>query len=1024
MPDTIVTLINRDTQLPEAVSIDQATKLLGAGTHQQYEGSDVVQEGVLGTESAAGSYGLERAQERAAAGIAQDTGARARIGAEARIAAQRKEYDNLSDEVLAALDGGVQALSGGLLDGLPTGGNPLDDIARKLRQDVNPLATTLGSVAATAATVFSNPAKAALSATPLGAANRLQEVIAAGVKGTNKVAQKQVVKTAAGEALGGAAAAALLSSGQQISNAINGKPVSADAIVDDVGLGVAIGGAVGLVGGVFGRSAQKFTNAKEEVEAAARFDEVVPKAQSAVQEAGLAWDSAFTEAERKMAILNKLEGDGLLDAQMLGEEWLATRREAFREAKRARDGLLGGTRSKSIPEAMDKIRGAFLTEDGKLAAKWAQRIDDFGEAVNRLDEVMKPTNLDQAHLLAVNGLDDLDTTMAAVDHPLNVLGRMVEQGADDETLRAFAKANDLGDITVGELEASARAAKTVRDAPDTVMDDALRQGRMSDNFDVSDTRGSAISKFDVSEMDRPGGSGGRFDVSDVETINPGVRRAGDEVTPDFDPRPRDEIGDLPGVGRQTRQVDTGASQRPTRQIIKERPEPQTAPAEPAVTNRIVNRPVTPQSVPAPLTDAIAAKTLPKLEGVAGLYGEAATKAHRILNEARWAKSAYPKTALGDRLTEIQRNLEEMTQGRLGTVEARELAKSLGVTEARSPLAQAIQDIWALRRLARDAAKEATVVGRAVRRGKGSTPGALAKAIRNGASTKTRYAVRTAIGPFSGGFTGSLVGSAVSAVLGTAGSITASAGRMRQAAVLGIAKALNPAGRRALSLSLVTPEISYDGSEPTTNYAKKAEQLQTLVANSDLVKQRAGDAFKELGLLDPDLATRAALSAQRRIENLAARLPKGKIISPFLPPLPPSVDEIDDFTQYEAVTHDRDRVFSYIRVGAMPDSVVSAMREQHPDFLAEIQEELLSNPALIESAPYESKRALSKLLGVALVPEADPLYIKYQQVQYEEKRQKAAQAQMSQQGASMMRGGMPAAPPATPAQQFTNLPAVR
>jgi hypothetical protein len=215
------------------------------------------------------------------------------------------------------------------------------------------------------------------------------------------------------------------------------------------------------------------------------------------------------------------------------------------------------------------------------------------------------------------------------------------------------------------------------------------------------------------------------------------------------------------------------------------------------------------------------------------------------------------------------------------------------------------------------------------------------------------------------------------------------------------------------------KVSYDGTPPTTDYSTKAAQIRQLAAATDVINKRISDATADLHIMDPNHAAAVGESANRRLQNLNAALPQGTYRGPFLPPGPPDADQISDFNMYEAVTWNRDLAFQYVKAGSMPDSVVDAMREQHPEYLHQIMQQVMENPDMVLKAPLASQIALSKLLGVPFVPEADALYIQRHQIKYDEAKQKALLKQQSQQGASMMRGGMPAAPPMTPAQQFSS-----
>jgi hypothetical protein len=997
MPSPVVQLWNLETQQPEAVPAERIPEALTSGRYREFEGSSVnVQHGIGGEHAVSPR---ELGAHIAGGGI--ETGSEAELGAAQRDEAQRKTFRGGGQAVLAGIDGAIEGLSGGLMEGLPASGI-LGKEARELRGRENSTAKLVGNLAAIAATVVAP--ESALRFTPLGAANKAAEAVSAG----GRVAKGgSVISRAIAEAKGGAAAGAILGSTSQVGHALSGRPVSGDALVDDIGIGAIAGFGLGVVGGAFERQAAKIANSRKEIEAAARFDEAVPATRGAMGDALKTWEAAHIDADRRMVMLNDLAKTGDLDASLTGREWLGPRREALAEAQAAKKRLLKVAKAKDADGVNSRIAKLLDSNQGHEVEKIALALDDYGTKVAKYHESMLPTREDYLHLLEVQGdtahfdMDNFDAPAINVEqHPYHVYTKMLEGGASEHELASFAAAHGLAETPEQALGRVKRAART--------------KGR--DTYEeftrmIKEGRPDAELRAFAREHDL-----GELSSQQLSEATDDIKTAAQKIAKGT---PREDVGTVASKAKEVvKEEGIEASQRlaePTKDL------------KIASLNLTKEHKFTLGEAGTSSPEAAMAGRAPKSSTVApqdlfNLRGKQAIKAHQILNEVRYLTNPHGPGELGEKLRGIVQKLESDTGGRLGTAEARMLAKKLGANAdaISSPLAQRLVDMWAMKQMAKAIGDETSKVGRVLRKG-----GMARKALQAGAVTGARSAVRKAAGPVAGGMAGSLVGNFMGAALGGMGTILSTMGRMRNHAVMGLGRVLRPAGRRALMLTSVRPtHISYDGSEPTSDFDTKAKQLRQMVAARDMLQLRAEQAFDEIRSVHPTAALAGAESFVRRMENLEKRLPPGTYRGQFLPPGPPSAQDLDDFHMYEAVTHDPGMVFEYLKVGAMPESVIDAMREQHPDRLNEIREYVMSNPEEVSAAPYQSKVALSKLLGVPLVPEADALYIQRQQLRYQELREKAAQAQASQTQASMMRGGMPSPLPMTPAQQFATLPSIR
>lgn len=386
----------------------------------------------------------------------------------------------------------------------------------------------------------------------------------------------------------------------------------------------------------------------------------------------------------------------------------------------------------------------------------------------------------------------------------------------------------------------------------------------------------------------------------------------------------------------------------------------------------------------------------------GTAEEAGLKAQGILLDQYRATAPVRPTDLGATVQGAIDRLTAATGGRLGTPEARDLARKLGmdIGAIQGPVSSKLADLWALHKMSEALAEVA---------GKTSKTGFMAKALKGGMVSAGGKLGYNAAGSFGAGASRSLLGGAISTALQGAAGLSAVAGRFRQSAINGMARVLTPVGRRALSLGAIQHVVSetYAPDEPvTTDYETKARQLRQVIQAPDTIRKRVESSLRDVGAIDPVGYQSAVEATMTRLKNLAAHLPQGTSVSVFSKTMAPRQSAIDEWHAYEGITQNRDLVFSYIRAGSMPDVVREAVQEQHPEFIEELRNYVIENPAAIDRAPHKVKVALSKLLGVHLVPEADPAFVLRMQESYDEARQKQQQQQQAMQGAAAIKAGIP------------------
>jgi hypothetical protein len=988
-------LWNLQTQAPEWVPLSQVRAKLGSGAYRQYGGSTVgVQPGIGGETS------LDPVQAATAiAGGATQVHNEAFRDAEARTREFAEQYDNAGDKALAFVDGTVSGLSGGLLDGLPAQ-SKFREIERAKNQEENSGYKTLGEIAALVASVVAP--ESLVKFTPLGASNDLftgaskaTEALLAG-----KVASP-LLKKGLSEAAGGAVASFALGTSNAVGAAIQGKPVSGQAIIDDVGLGTAIGFGLGAVGHGLGLASKKAGDIAKQVEAAGRFDESALPIRGALTDVAKSWDSAHNIASARVDALDDLVKSGMLDAEMPGKEWLQTRVQARDQADEARKALVKLAGSDDPTAIAARLHDMAVSGKAKEAEKLYKAFDHYGTAVSHLDDVMQPTTFDHAHLGDVIG--DIDLTIPSSEHPYQRLEEMINNGTPQEEIDRF----------VAELDAHYN--KPV---------DAQAETPNASNVTTDVRAGKGKVKAKPAEAARePIPTDSRFlppEVDNARDMRPG-QRVGAEAESgapqlkdsDFRPpkgrppgRPRNEPRagqldeDLISSTKEARADlnKTGAKTRAERVQSNDFVDlSQVAPVD------LGPRPskIAP-ALESPTNEGLAKSQL--LGGSRAGQEEAGFQAKKILDQVRVERgtgvmSPVRPTELGKNIGQLVDQITAATGGRLGSTQARALATELGMNMAslNGPVSQKLADLWALHRMS-----NAVGEGMKTPRAKQSL---LQKALAWGTVSTAGSAGFGLAGPMGAGAARTLARHALGAALYGAGTVASIGGRFRQSAQNGLAKALNPVGRKALGLSAINRIVasSYEADQhPTTDYQTKADQLRRFQSNPQPVMNKIQSSLRPLYGVDPVAYQSAVDAAQTRLKNLANALPRDLSMSMTMAHKGPTEAEKRSFQIYEAVTTDRELVFKYLKSGSMPEAVVNAMQEQHPDYMAEIREYVLNNPDEVKRASRGTQLALSRLIGIPLVASADPAFVQRMQEPYVEAKQKSAQKQATQgQGAGAL-----------------------
>jgi len=178
-----------------------------------------------------------------------------------------------------------------------------------------------------------------------------------------------------------------------------------------------------------------------------------------------------------------------------------------------------------------------------------------------------------------------------------------------------------------------------------------------------------------------------------------------------------------------------------------------------------------------------------------------------------------------------------------------------------------------------------------------------------------------------------------------------------------------------------------------HFRARAKELQTVTVPSPdgslTMKPEARRAVSQ-GLaqyrqVDPLLADRLESTAVRRVEFLAAKLPRRPDIpNPILQSdrWRPSRYEVDKFARYAAAVEDPIAIIERTTQGVVTPEDVEVLREVYPEIYSDTREKLYTEIASArKTLPYKKRLALSIFFDTPVVPSMDPRILRTIQAAY-------------------------------------------
>lgn len=142
----------------------------------------------------------------------------------------------------------------------------------------------------------------------------------------------------------------------------------------------------------------------------------------------------------------------------------------------------------------------------------------------------------------------------------------------------------------------------------------------------------------------------------------------------------------------------------------------------------------------------------------------------------------------------------------------------------------------------------------------------------------------------------------------------------------------------------------------------AKHVTSMVANPDKMLaavERVGDEFDEHA---PIVAQGLRDSLSTTVQFLASKAPKEKVLSPGMPPVPPSRAEVMRFNRYVRAIKDPTSILDDAFDGTLTPEAVEAVRTIYPQTYAQMQADIAERIHNIANIPYSRRIQLSAILG--------------------------------------------------------------
>lgn len=1027
MSDEFVVVKNRKTGGLERLPIEEVDRAVEAGTHEATDQSRVRTK--LGDTTL--NEPLDTGRAHVEGGLEHVSGARE--AAEAFDERQRAAYDTAADTALTFAEGVVDAATLGLLH---EHGYEAD-----MRRGEHGAAAFLGQMVGGVASMrLPGVAQVTRAGKATGQAAARAVLGEARAAKAGSIAVKTAEEAGVGAALMGAT-----SVGHQVSDAIiEDRPFSAEAAIHEAGLGALLGGTFGFLEGSFAKALKRGKRA--DITAQGGFvDPNSPTSRdlvSGVRDGLRGFDEAVEKHAQRLGVLEVLAREGKAPGELV-----SAHRKALERVQRAQRQL----GKIDLDRAMSGV-------DDKLYDRWRAIRGEYEAELVKLDDMATP-ELVRAHRMAQN---DARLPHRPQEGPLAPT-RLGEDEAYPLAVELEGAMNRtrLSTKAARHLDPEGKARSQTRDfqadyeriygrkweEPSSVDPESV-PGEVTPTSES----GTAVAKGRARKGTAPGHAGGATPEGGGKPVASEVDRPG----------PFTEVGTPPGqepyrppVIEHGGRVPEGVAgvERPLRQRWGDHPDLLGNAVHPhdqvlMQDGRILPARSVEQNAAdfARFRDKLADTVAPKPDPAGPSPGSAETPTVRTGREPAqprpepksrqgqdavdafldgWHRErnarggvASPADRAAAMLGSIMERVRQESGGRLDSAAALDLMSQLGFKKAGSTWGDQLDQVYAVRKLARAVADESRGSVSALRK---TNRGRILDFIgrRVAGRVGSRVAAKAAGGAMGGAVAGPIgwiMGSMFyNKLFGFAGAVSGAAGRLNTKIVEAAQGLLTNhkatiAARAWRAVSANQP-VAYSDAGPIENPVDRIVEIRRVAGNPLALKAYVEDQLGDLALLHPELAQHAVEQTTQRVLQLSLRAPAvywDRLGRPVSPP----AQAMRRFHEFENATHDLDGLLAAVTSGRATQPQLEALRVQHPGVYAKLVSETFADPDRLAKLSRERLRDIERTFGVPLTYGASPAVV-YRHLQAWELARAGQQEQGSAEGVTP--------PSPTPAQAGARAP---
>jgi hypothetical protein len=217
--------------------------------------------------------------------------------------------------------------------------------------------------------------------------------------------------------------------------------------------------------------------------------------------------------------------------------------------------------------------------------------------------------------------------------------------------------------------------------------------------------------------------------------------------------------------------------------------------------------------------------------------------------------------------------------------------------------------------------------------------------------------------------------------GTAGKVQGIAGSYSRRVADGIDAFIKGRGGKAAKAAAIPAAVkalgivSYDGDgqrqkqSPSEALKSRRSELARAMSNPEATRRDIHERLSGIRAVDMKLGDQMESLAMRRLEFLAARMPKNPGLGPSigkgsLDRYQPSDAELSKFARYVAAAEDPGRVIDELKAGRLTTESVEVLREVYPEMYQDVQRHIIERVTEMQTAlSYPQRLQLGILFAV-------------------------------------------------------------